>query len=299
MAKKGHIGPLLIACTIVLLILFLVYRANSSTVTDMVHVLSTHVEGFATTDLKLPLCPPNYRFFNDAKGYSMCCAGKVDPYTHECMTSDAKGLCAFVPGITNMRDPARGKLPICRDIRNSLQDSAEREFCPRSLPHHANKGRCCANPSDPFTGNCVPTDLRDPSTFCLTTAERRSEDRGFPVYGKYVRRGGQNILAEQLCTNIRHNENAQCPDSSFVKSSNPIDNKGTQMTMCYKSGLGGCYPRRDLERMKTMDTIDGGSGVIPNPVKNIDISKSIMNCDVFKKVKLDKDLTGNIDYTTF
>ena len=255
----------------------------------MVHVLSTQMEGFATTDHKLPLCPPNYRFFTNAKGDSMCCAGKVDPYTHECTTSDPKGLCSFVPGITNMRDPARGKLPVCRDILNSLQGSAEREFCPRSLPHHANQGRCCANPTDPSTGNCIPMDLQNPSTFCLTTAQRRSEDRGKPVIGKYVMRDGQRVLAEQLCANIRHNENVQCPDSSFTKAEYPIDNQGTEITNCYKPGLGGCYPRIDLERLKEKD----------GAIKNIDISRSIMNCDVFKRVKIDKDLTGNIDYTIF
>lgn len=260
----------------------------------LLYIRSKEHEGFATKDAVIASCPPNYRFFNDARGESLCCAGKVDPQTHLCLGKGPTDVCAFVPGIKDQRNPQNGPLPVCKDIMRVMQDQAQKEFCPRSLPHHAHSGRCCATPIDPITGNCMQSDLQQQSGYCLTTADRKATDQGKDIQGDNVLDPGIGWRpAEQLCSNIRNLENLQCP-GSMVSLSYPMPEytrNGIRESFgvtCRDRGIGAsCEPAYMLEVAKTRQP----------DLKNLNVDRSIFNCDVYKRVKIDKDLTFPADYT--
>jgi hypothetical protein len=296
MAKRGLYIPILIVVLIVGLIIYLVSNTKNSPIQDCVKGFSKVFEGFATADTTNAVCPPKYRFFNDSVGETLCCAGKVDPHTHQCLDKGRYNTCSFVPGVVDQRDPRKGFLPLCKDIMRELQNQAEKEFCPRSLPHHASTGRCCANPTDPLTGNCLQTDLQRQEGYCLTTADRKDTDIGKPIYGDLVMEPGVGSRpAEQLCSNLRALEMAKCPGTLQINNV-PIQEttyggiKRSFENVCLgRDGMSmqTCFEENELQRLVAMDP----------RLKNFPVKQSIFNCDVFRKVKLDKDLSFPADYT--
>lgn len=295
MAKKGSSIVIVIAFSILVVILYLVTYSDTSPIAESVQWLSFYTEGFASQHTPVASCPPNYRFFNDAKGDSMCCAGGIDPNTHVCLGKGKRDLCSFVPGVTDHRDAKRGLIPSCKDIMRQMQEDAEREFCPRSMPHHASKGKCCVNPTDSITGDCVKRDLERQDGYCLTSAERKERDRGKRIYGNHVVDNNEYRPAEMLCSNIRNKEALQCPAASMNKMEQPFDEtlfegvKRSFLNLCFGAGFGQgfCYPEKELRIIKSKHP----------QLKNFNVEKSIFNCDVYKRVKIDKDLTFQADYT--
>lgn len=67
-----------------------------------------YMEGFTAAILSTPNCPDNYTFFNDKRGDSFCCAGRVNPYTHTCDATGLNGLCAMRPNMTDTRKDISG-----------------------------------------------------------------------------------------------------------------------------------------------------------------------------------------------
>ena len=289
MAKKVQKFLILIVgivLAILFAILYIVRYSDTSPIANYVQWISGKIEGFSVAPTDVPLCPKHYKFFNDTKGESMCCAGNVDPYKHTCDGTNADDLCAFIPGIADPRDSTKvKKLPLCSDVIKRQQTRMEAEFCPKSLPNHANGGKCCAGPSDPVTGDCFPNDLKDLTRYCLTTAPRREHDRGKPITGNryYDPKQMKWIEAEQLCANLRRMENAQCPGHLMKMSFDYFqDGKDKQIPLC-AFGPEGCIPSKYMNMFLT--TPRAREFVKGNP------SKSKMNCDVYKRVVIDKDLS--------
>ena len=263
---------------------------QKSPVSEFFQWLSGKLEGFSTQSSGLARCPTNYRFFNDQKGDSMCCAGSVDPETHMCLAKGQDELCAFIPGLPDPRFGNKTKINVCKTVITNKQQAAEQKFCPKSLPHHANSGKCCANPSNPNTGDCIPEDLQKQDGYCLTTGKRREADRGKKIVGN---RAADGSPVEKLCSNMRNLENAVCPTSDFFKIEQPLDNNGTIYTVCSMGPGAYCLPEKDLQQLVSAPNYLGRE----NPFRNVDVSKSILNCNVYKKIKIDKDLTFQVDYT--
>lgn len=298
-ARNGSCIPVIIAFLIICLILYLINLKDKSPISTFFQWISQKIEGFGTQFSDAPRCPGGFRFFNDQKGDSMCCKGTVDPQTHMCSGKKELDICAFVPGVTDPRNPKKGKITLCSDLLSRMQADAEREFCPRSHPHHASNGKCCANPSDPVTGDCTPGDLQRQEGYCLTTAERKESDRGYQVYGDELitRVGGRESSlgkAEQLCLNLRNKEAATCFEGyraiSFpIRETETVSGKVSYVNICNANNFidGQCLTKKDLIAWtKAMPGFE-----------KLDIEKSILNCDILKKVKIDKDLTFPADYT--
>ena len=287
MAKKGQKLLLVgIAIAILFAIFYIVGYSDTSPIAKCVQWISGKIEGFGVAPTDVPLCPNNYKFFNDTKGESMCCAGNVDPYKHTCDSTNADDLCAFIPGMKDPRDSTNTKrLPLCSDVIKRQQERMEAEFCPASLPNHASVGKCCAGPSDPVTGDCVPNDLKDHNRYCLTTAPRREQDRGKPISGNryYDPKQSRWVEAEHLCANLRRMENTQCPGYlAKIPFDYFQDGKDTQIPICI-FGPNGCIPNRYMDMFMT--TPRASELIKGNP------SKSKLNCDVYKRVVIDKDLS--------
>ena len=298
MAKKASFLPIIIAVGILGIILFLVVHSDKSPVAQFFQWLSQKIEGFASQSTDIPLCPSGYRFFNDEKGDSMCCNGRVDPITHTCQGKRPDSLCAFKPGLSDPRFSKKRQIGICSDIIRRRQGQAELEFCPPSLPHHAEIGKCCANPSDPVTGDCIPGDLQRQEGYCLTTAERKESDRGLPIVmnsnGKTSvgEHGGR--IAEDLCINLRNAKNCDLLGPNMMRMPTVTDKDSIFYGACFSySTLKGnlCMPAKELSRLTELDELVYGKETVKNPIKNADISKDMFNCDVLKKVVIDNDLS--------
>ena len=103
MAKKASFLPIIIALGVLGIILYLILLSDKSPVATFFQWLSQKIEGFASQATDVPMCPSGYRFFNDEKGDSMCCKGRVDPLTHKCQGKKPNDLCAFKPGFPDPR----------------------------------------------------------------------------------------------------------------------------------------------------------------------------------------------------
>ena len=94
--KRGW-SPLALFMALAALVLLICYILSQQTTSPLVSVaqgVSDLFEGFVTTTS--PQCPPavvdvygiqvspSYKFFTDATGESLCCAGTVNPLTHRC-----------------------------------------------------------------------------------------------------------------------------------------------------------------------------------------------------------------------
>ena len=296
MAKKRQetfLFAIAIAIAILVTIFYILRYSDRSPVGAFVQWISGKVEGFDSAPIDIPMCPKDYKFFNDEKGESLCCAGKVDPYKHVCESKESDDLCAFVPGIDDPRDiTKKAKLPLCSDVSKRQQERMELEFCPKSLPNHARLGKCCAGASDPVTGDCFPSDLNDLNRYCLTTAPRREQDRGVDLRRVradneyYDDKNGKWAYIERSCANVRRSEEAQCPSRDFFKTSMDFfrDGKNKQIPYCM-NGPRGCVPKSSFKLFLTSPEAAG--------VKNPD--RSILNCDVYKKVVIDKDLSFPVE----
>ena len=132
MARKlaFNVLPVIIAIAVVLLVLYLVTRPDSSPFAKGVQWLSSHIEGFSSPIMSTPTCPGGFRFFNDNYGESFCCKGKVNPYTHRC---EAKA------------DAAHEEADYTAKKSSTIDSSDGDMFTVGNIPLNECKAKCDAN----------------------------------------------------------------------------------------------------------------------------------------------------------
>ena len=220
--KKIQWTSLILILIILLFVLYLVTYNGPSPIVSLFQWISNNVEGFEVVQSNAPHCPTNYRFFNDTQGESMCCKGKVDPYTHTCLSNAEMDLCAFIPGIKDHRKINGGPLPVCKDITQKIAEQMEKDHCPKSLPNHAASGKCCKNPSDSLSGDCMSHDLADPNASCLIALPKniiyKTEGNSQKMYNKTTKK---YIETTKLCDMVKLFDNSKCPKDSFSVQSGP------------------------------------------------------------------------------
>ena len=151
-------------------------------------------------------CPPGYTFFNGPNGDSLCCNGKVNPYTHKCLAAESvrNNLCALSGDIRDSRPLFKGdSLPDCFDLMNQQMDTGS-DKCPPSLPNYAKEDvaneKCCKNlvqlkGETGFT--CSSEDLKDTTAYCIAKGVPKIN----PTDGKQ----------ERLCDEANMLDLAACP----------------------------------------------------------------------------------------
>lgn len=194
MARKlaFNVLPVIIAIAVVLLVLYLVSRPDSSPFAKAVQWFSSHIEGFSAPISDTPKCPGGFRFFNDNYGESFCCKGKVNPYTHRCEAKpDSNNLCAFKDGVPDPRKRDGTILPTCSSLTTQTHKANQDAHCPASLPNYGTIGKCCKMGTDLDGYDCSEMDNADMARYC--------------VIGQPTKPG------EQACDNLQMSESAFCP----------------------------------------------------------------------------------------
>ena len=218
--KKQLMWPIMIAAAILMVVLYIALRGDASFMTNASQWVNSHFEGFSSVILDTPKCPPGYKFFNDERGESLCCAGAVNPYSHKCLVKD---VCALKPNADN--------LPMCANItRGKILDMSKAQ-CPPSLPHYALSGKCCRNSPDLDGADCQKSDLADPANFC----------------------------SDKKCTDMKLLEASNCPASLTKASTNLGDREaakyGAQANGFYTPAcIGGgvwCLPPASMQAATT------------------------------------------------
>lgn len=173
--KKSMIHvPFLLAATILLVVIYIVSRADTSPIAKFTQWYSNMIEGFAAPIGDIPKCPTGYRFFNDKRGDSFCCNGTVNPFSHTCEAKGAQDLCSFESDSKDPRNPER-KLPACTQmITKTLKDSQE-SFCPESLKHYGSIGKCCFTDTDLDGRDCTREDNADTKRYCVINNPKPGE----------------------------------------------------------------------------------------------------------------------------
>jgi hypothetical protein len=213
------------------------------------------LESFATST---PQCPQGYTFFNDARGESMCCSGKVDPFAHKCLTT---GVCAM----------KKGSGLWCGDLITKQTAEAAKASCPPSMPHYARIGKCCATATDLDGYDCSAADISNTASgFCTVTgsggiqcAQRKMEDGAFCPTG----------LTKTSYT-MGPKEQSKYGAAA----------KGKVIPVCF--GMeGSCIPDNVIQTVQK-------EGIYRDKT---DLSSWLYACSGWDRVKNKRDLTGKID----
>jgi hypothetical protein len=165
--KKLGPWPIVIVIAVVILILYETMVRRST-------------EGFAAG--QTPQCPTGYKFFVDARGESMCCAGgEIDRYKHVCTNSSPLGKCSLKKDKNSIW---------CGDLIAKKAAEASTNLCPKSMPHYATIGKCCATATDLDGYDCSDADKSQASSFCSASgsgsgscAQRKMEEGAFCPQG--------------------------------------------------------------------------------------------------------------------
>lgn len=266
--KKVH-WPILLGLLLLVVVLFIVLRNESSPIAKFTQWISTQVEGFAAPIGDTPKCPLGAKFFNDKRGESFCCTGTVNPYTHVCDSKQSLGLCAFLPNTVDPRT-GTGVLPLCSALIAQGTAAAQTQFCPGRLPNYASVGKCCKHDSDLDGVDCTSLDS-DPKNYCIT--------------------GGLPLKAgERSCDSLRMAETATCP-SSLQKISYTLGDKEKKkyanatgpIPICF--GIdGSCIPDSVITTLQSNGVYAG---------KNLNTWSYA--CSNWTKRNVDRDLTGASD----
>ena len=323
MAKQKYLFylPIILMISIVGIVLYIITNTSSPPISRMVQWIGTQIESFENPTKKgVSQCPPKFRFFNDSRGESMCCAEKVDPYKHTCSAKGTDTLCAFTSGIIDERSSSGKTLPHCNDLKRTIQLGLEKEHCPKSLPNHAEAGRCCKNKSNESTGDCMSMDLKDVNSYCLTTAPRKASQKNLRTngFGQLIDPDKNTIMdankIEKRCISEVNKEMLQCPRSDMAKvvvltnpktleqvwacQSSPIMHSA-QSGLTIPSGVPGvpafCYNERGYVGLyNNLNDSDDPRAHIKTSLETYlkSVKNQYMNCDVFKKVFIDGDTTG-------
>jgi len=173
--KKSMIHvPILLAATILLAVIYIVSRADTSPIAKVTQWYSNMIEGFAAPIGDIPKCPTGFRFFNDKRGDSFCCNGTVNPFSHTCEAKGAQDLCSFEADSKDPRNPER-KLPACTQMITKTLKASQQSFCPESLKHYGSIGKCCLTDTDLDGHDCTREDNVDPKRYCVTSDPKPGE----------------------------------------------------------------------------------------------------------------------------
>ncbi len=272
MAKqKLSIWPALTAVAIVLLIIYIVHRSENSPITKLTQWISSVHEGFSVPPvLSTPQCPIGYKFFNDARGESFCCAGDINRYSHKCLAKAENGLCGMKPDSDDPRNPGK-KLSWCASLIKSGAAAAQKANCPGALKYYGRVGKCCATGTDLDGLDCLKEDNADMKKYCLVKGPLKP--------------------GEQLCSDIKMNEGAVCPSGlqkvnyalggrEKAKYGAPAD--GKVIPACFGMDAA-CIPDNVLDQLKK----EGMYREVADP------SKWLYACSGWKRKNVDRDLTVN------
>lgn len=240
----------LVGLIVMIAILYLVWSITQS--------ISTH-EGFLAKIVATPKCPAGARFFNDSKGDSFCCRGTVDPYKHTCTATGANDLCAHKAGARDPRNPNR-VLPDCASMIEREHNEDQSNFCPSSLPHYGSIGKCCQSGTDMDNNDCIASDNKDPVRYCKLR--------------------GPLAPGEQLCSDVKLYETANCPSGLERIMFTPAGQNSRRLPVCF-SVQRNCVPDNVIEQAKA----DGIASLKDVPA-NWEFS-----CSQYDKVYVRRDLT--------
>jgi len=262
--KRLH-WPILLGVLLLLLILFIVARRESSPISSFTQWISSHIEGFAAPIGDTPKCPTNYKFFNDKRGESFCCAGTVNPYTHVCDSKATNGLCSFLPGVVDPRT-GTGQLPLCSSMIAQTTATAQEKHCPGKFPNYASIGKCCRHDSDMDGLDCTSLD-KDPKDYCV-------------IAGTPLKAG------EQSCATIQMAESSFCPTAltkiSYTLGAREVEKYGSAalgqtIPVCF--GMDStCIPDSAIKSLQSQGIFTGKG-------------KWSYACSFWKKVHEQRDLT--------
>jgi len=273
MKKVGFHIPVLAAVAVLLLVLYIVTRADTSPVAKFTQWYSNLMEGFAAPIGDVPRCPTGYRFFNDKRGDSFCCAGSINPFTHMCEAKGANQLCAFDDNRKDPRNPNE-TLQSCTKMLSNQVIQAKTNLCPGKYPNYASIGKCCLNDTDLDGHNCTALDV-SPANYCVT---------------------GQNVKpGEQQCKSLQMDESAKCPTglqkqtyvmgAKEAKKYGAVAN-GVRIPVCF--GMeSSCIPNNVIESVQQQ-------GIFSDKT-NLDGWK--YSCSGYERVYEQRDLTGTMDTT--
>jgi len=268
--KKTH-WPLVLGALLLLAVVLIVARQETSPIAAFAQWISARVEGFAAPIGDVPKCPNGFRFFNDKRGESFCCAGTVNPYTHVCEAKEPQALCAFQPGTVDPRT-SKGELPLCSAMIAKTTATAQKKLCPGGLPNYASAGKCCLHDTDLDGVNCTSLDA-DPKNYCVTA--------GTPLKS-----------GERSCDSLRMEESSFCPASlnkiSYTLGDKEVKKygdaaKGKTIPVCF--GMeGSCIPNNVLEILQPEGVYTGKQ-----------LGAWNYSCGMWEKRNVDRDMTGPSD----
>ena len=264
--------PILLAATILLVVMYIVIRADTSPIAKFTQWYSTMIEGFAAPIGDIPKCPTGYRFFNDMRGDSFCCKGNVNPFSHTCEAKGAQDLCAFQTDGKDPRDPQR-KLPSCAQMITKTHKDSQVSFCPNRLKHYGSIGKCCFTDTDVDGYDCAREDNADPRRYCVINNPRPGE---------------------QSCTAMKLKTASSCP-VGLVKKSYTLGKKeqakyGPKAAMTIPICFGmeqSCIPNNVITNVQKQ-------GVFRDKT-NLDGWK--YSCSGYERVHVRRDLTAKMDTT--
>jgi len=273
MKKYGLQLPILAAVAILLLVLYIVTRSDTSPVAKFTQWFSNMVEGFAAPIGDIPRCPTNYRFFNDKRGDSFCCAGKVNPFSHTCEAKGPSELCSFQTSQPDPRNPGQ-MLPNCNQMITKQLTENRDSLCPGRFPHYASIGKCCLNDSDLDGYDCTAQNT-DPSTYCVI--------------------GGTLKPGEQSCQNLKLGEQSNCPAGlqkmTYTMGQQEVKKYGSSamgktIPVCF--GMeSSCIPNNVIQTVQK-------DGIFTDKT-NLDGWK--YSCGGYERVYVNRDTTGTMDNT--
>jgi len=273
MVKHGLQLPIIAAVAILLLVLYIVTRNDTSPVVKFTQWYSNLMEGFAAPIGDVPRCPPNYRFFNDKRGDSFCCNGTINPFTHTCEAKGPHDLCAFDSRHPDPRNPS-SQLPSCAEMITKQTTENRDNLCPGKLPHYASIGKCCLFDTDLDGYDCTAQNS-DPSQYCITGTTKQPH--------------------EQFCNALKLDDVTQCPTGlqkkSYIMGDKEVKkygNSASGVVIPFCFGMeSSCIPNNVIESVQKQG--------IYSDKTNLDGWK--YSCSGYERIYEKRDLTGTMDTT--
>ncbi len=220
-------------------------------------------------------CPNGYTNFTDGEGNTLCCgSSNINLYSHTCPALGPSGICAMAPGIEDPRSIG-SQYPLCQKIREEQIIKNAKLRCPKDfkyylqMPNSPNNYKCCGHPPGSDSTNCPY-----PESSCSTLF------------------GTQNIFnAPDSCEARKFAEeiSGSCPSGYTQNPRHNITDPKTKSTKTVLACYGPsaiCYPKALLQKCISMGSCT-----------NINIEKSLSNCDVLKKVLSNELKLSDVDIT--
>jgi len=206
-------------------------------------------------------CPVGYTNFNDSNGNALCCgSSQIDVFNHTCSAGGREGICSMSPGIEDTRNISGDvqHYPLCQKIAYQQQEERNGNYCPKKFPNHValagtnGQYKCCAGSLTAGATDCIS------GSSCSSLV------------------GSQNMFnSPQSCETVRMFETLMCPPGTNMVPDMPgssVKTKGLSIPVCV-GVKGNCMPRKSLDALRSLGYF-----------QDIDITKNIMNCDIYTKV---------------